>query len=270
MTSKQLEGVQGQTALFRKDEAKSTRTALPMRIWAAIPDWLFQLVGFLFFFSYLLIRLPDYFHDFWNMGAYYVFESGYRLSLPWTRVLVDMTCLLIAFSYLFRTPAKKRSSRASEILIGILGGFWPMLPFMLGGILSISNPVLANTFAEFLWRPSLTLFQTLAGASLILIGNGLDVWGYSVLFRSFSIVPEARELKATGPYRLVRHPVYFGQILAQAGVWLFFARISLFSVSFLALFIGLQLYRSKMEDRVLEEAFGDNYRDWKNRTFWFV
>lgn len=250
--------------------AMEKQPSLPMRIWARTPDWLFRAIGALFFFSILCFRLPDYFHNFWNLGTRYVFENGDRLSFPWTRLLIDFTGLQIALSYLFRVPAETRASRAGDVVIGLLGGFWPMLPFLTLFALSLYDPGLGYTYFANLWNPSPSLFFVLTATALIVVGNALDIWGYGVLFRSFSIVPEARQLKVNGIYRFVRHPIYLGQILAQAGVWLFLARINLFSVSFLALFVALQLYRSKLEDRVLENAFGERYRAWKARTFWFV
>ena len=237
----------------------------------AVPDWVFRVIGFAFFFGYLAVRLQVYFYkDFWEVGPYYQFESGYRLALPWTRVLVDLTCLLIALSYVFRLPAKTRATRMSDIVIAMLGGFWPMLPFLAVAAIEFYDLRLANSISAYLMRREFELHHILVGASLIIAGNALDVWGYGTLFRSFSIVPEARALKVTGPYRFVRHPIYFGQIISQTGVWMFFANINEFSIAFLATFIVIQLYRSRLEDRVLEEAFGQEYAEWKQRTFWFV
>jgi protein-S-isoprenylcysteine O-methyltransferase Ste14 len=37
------------------------------------------------------------------------------------------------------------------------------------------------------------------------------------LRRSFGIVPANRGIQCEGPYRIVRHPIYFGYLLAQIG-----------------------------------------------------
>jgi protein-S-isoprenylcysteine O-methyltransferase Ste14 len=121
-----------------------------------------------------------------------------------------------------------------------------------------------------MWKRQLSFATFASGTALVLVGNALDVWGYGKLFRSISIVPEARDLKVSGPYRFVRHPIYLGQMLAQAGVWLFFAQTHVVWIAFYACFVGMQLYRSRLEDRVLERAFGEPYLAWKRRTFWFV
>ena len=122
----------------------------------------------------------------------------------------------------------------------------------------------------FIQRPWMNFPQVFGGASLIILGNALDLSGYATLFRSFSVLPEARELKTTGLYRFVRHPVYLGQFISQAGVWLIFAPAHWVWWSFYVTFIVLQLWRTKREDAVLERAFGNDFREWKERTFWFV
>ncbi|WP_166826995.1 methyltransferase family protein [Thalassoroseus pseudoceratinae] len=241
-----------------------------LQIWYRTPDWLFRVLGGLFCLGCVAYRLPAYFRDFWGMGPYYVFADGSRLQLPWTRVLIDSTMLLLGFSYCFRLPAKSQVSRFRDVAIALLGGFWPMLPFAFGAALMALNPSWAYQFQAALWPSVVTLESVVLGASLIIIGNAIDVSSYWYLFRSFSIVPEARELITKGPYRLVRHPVYLGQLIAQAGVWLVFARLSPLTLSFFLVFIGIQLYRAKLEDQVLHNAFGDDYQSWKTRTFWFT
>ncbi|MBU1647461.1 MAG: hypothetical protein KJ787_14105, partial [Gammaproteobacteria bacterium] len=122
----------------------------------------------------------------------------------------------------------------------------------------------------FIFDLGMSFERFCVGAACVCAGNALDVWGYASLFRSVSIVAEARDLVVSGPYRLVRHPVYLGQIVAQAGVWLLFAPLHPVWISFFACFVAMQLYRGRVEDTVLERAFGERYRMWKDRTFWFV
>ena len=240
------------------------------RLWLAIPDWLFQFAGAAAMLVWLGFEIPVYLRDFWNAGAYYQFADGTRWHLPWTRVLVDINILLIALAFVCRMPARTRARRASDVLLGLLGGWWPMIPFVTVAVVSYFDAFLSAEWKLFLQRPQLNAWQLFGGASLIMFGNAVDVLGYSTLFRSFSIVPEARSLKTTGLYRFVRHPVYLGQFFAQAGVWLVFAPAHWIWWSYFGVFVGLQLWRSKREDTVLEEAFGDDYRTWKQKTFWFV
>jgi len=239
------------------------------RFWRAVPERVFRLLGVAFFGALLLIRLPDYFNDFWSLGPWYQFPDGSRLRLPWTRVLVDLTYVLIVVSYVVRIPPRERSVNPLHIAVAMLGGFWPLLPMLAVGVADRMSPSVGATLDQLLWRESLTLVQVLGCTGLMIAGNLLDVWGYATLLQSFSIVPEARELKITGPYHVVRHPVYLGQVIAQAGIWLVIARLTLFAIVFFGAFCAIQLYRAKLEDRVLAEAFGEQHRAWRSRTFWF-
>ncbi|MBI1311438.1 hypothetical protein GC176_09035 [bacterium] len=240
------------------------------RMWLAIPEWFVQLVGASAMFFWLATELPDYFRDFWRIGAYYQFTDGSRIDLPWTRVLVDLNILLIGLAFVCRRPARTRATRATDVILGLLGGWWPMLPFLTAGVIARFDPFAAAEWKLFVLSPQLSFTQLMCGASLVMLGNAIDVAGYLTLFRSFSVVPEARVLKTNGLYRFVRHPVYFGQLIAQAGVWFCFATQHWIWWSFYAGFVALQLWRSKREDSVLAAAFGEPCREWQRRTFWFV
>jgi protein-S-isoprenylcysteine O-methyltransferase Ste14 len=87
----------------------------------------------------------------------------------------------------------------------------------------------------------------------------------SVLFlgRCFGVLPEARGLVTHGPYRLVRHPVYLGEIGACAGLAL--AAPSIFNAGVLAVLTSAQAVRMRLEERALTRAFPD-YEDYATRT----
>lgn len=112
-------------------------------------------------------------------------------------------------------------------------------------------------------------WRTMGATLCLAVGNALDVWAYAVLSRSFSVVPEARAVVTRGPYRWVRHPVYAGQLLSQAGLWLFLAVPHGGWGLYYAVFFAIQLYRSKVEERVLLGGLGADYRDYAARVWWF-
>ncbi|NQV24096.1 MAG: hypothetical protein HQ518_06975 [Rhodopirellula sp.] len=251
----------------RPTEPTATRFS---RLWLAMPEWWGQAAGAVAMFIWLGFELPAWYHNFWTMGAWYEFADGTRINLPWSRVLVDLNILLVGLAFVFRRPARIRSAQASEVLLSLLAGWWPLLPFLAVALVAWLDPLTAAEWKMFVQRPRLNFLQVVSGASLIIVGNSLDLSGYATLFRSFSVLPEARELKTTGLYRFVRHPVYLGQFASQAGVWLVFAPAHWIWWSFYAIFVFLQLWRTKREDAVLERAFGREYLHWKERTFWFV
>jgi protein-S-isoprenylcysteine O-methyltransferase Ste14 len=83
------------------------------------------------------------------------------------------------------------------------------------------------------------------------------------LGRCFGVLPEARDLVTTGPYRVVRHPVYLGEIGACAGLAL--AAPSPINAIVLATLVLAQAVRMRLEERALSDAFPE-YRSYASRT----
>ena len=83
------------------------------------------------------------------------------------------------------------------------------------------------------------------------------------LGRCFGVLPEARGLVTHGPYRLVRHPVYLGELGAAAGLVL--AAPTVWNVGVLAVFLFAQAVRMRLEERALAAEFPD-YAEYAART----
>ncbi|MGH9517000.1 MAG: methyltransferase family protein [Terriglobales bacterium] len=83
---------------------------------------------------------------------------------------------------------------------------------------------------------------------------------------SFSVVPQARQLVTHGLYSKIRNPIYFFGEIMIAGFFIAIHRPLLLLV--LAIVTPLQIVRARKESKVLEEKFGDEYRQYKQRT-WF-
>ena len=56
-----------------------------------------------------------------------------------------------------------------------------------------------------------------APAMLMAVGLAFSISAKAFLRRSFGILPANRGVQRTGPYRLVRHPMYAGYVLTHAG-----------------------------------------------------
>jgi protein-S-isoprenylcysteine O-methyltransferase Ste14 len=89
------------------------------------------------------------------------------------------------------------------------------------------------------------------GGAALLGGVGLLLWSSAVLRKSgaFSVLPRpvaSGEMVVNGPYRIVRHPIYAGLIVAAIGIALIRASIVL-SVLAVALAIVLDLKRRREE-----------------------
>jgi protein-S-isoprenylcysteine O-methyltransferase Ste14 len=102
---------------------------------------------------------------------------------------------------------------------------------------------------------------------LIIAGAAGSLIAVSWLGRSFSLMPEARQLVTSGPYAFIRHPLYAAEMIGIAGLMVQFKQP--WAVILGALVFGLQYWRTVFEERVLQEAY-PNYGLYREQTWRFV
>jgi protein-S-isoprenylcysteine O-methyltransferase Ste14 len=86
------------------------------------------------------------------------------------------------------------------------------------------------------------------------------------LGRSFAVTPQARELVTSGLYSKLRNPMYVFSTLVVLSFVLTVQKPYLFLLP--VILIAAQFIRSRQESKVLEEKFGDVYREYRKKT-WF-
>ncbi|MGA6983146.1 MAG: isoprenylcysteine carboxylmethyltransferase family protein [Candidatus Sulfotelmatobacter sp.] len=127
----------------------------------------------------------------------------------------------------------------------------------------------ASTIA-FVWfiffLPGAWDWQRDLGAALAVTGGIGILIAHAQLGTSFSIKAEAHHLVTRGIYSKIRNPIYVFGMAVIAGfvfvvhrpqLWIIFVIVTL-----------IQIVRARREARVLESAFGDEYRDYRRKT-WF-
>jgi protein-S-isoprenylcysteine O-methyltransferase Ste14 len=105
-----------------------------------------------------------------------------------------------------------------------------------------------------------------AGLVLFALGLGFAVWARLHIGRNWGTPMTQKaepELVTSGPYRLVRHPIYSGILLANVGTavalnWLWLAAFALAAIYF--------IYSATVEERYLTEQFPDDYPRYKRST----
>jgi len=98
---------------------------------------------------------------------------------------------------------------------------------------------------------------------LLLAGLSWSVWSVRTLGRSLSVLAQARVLVANGPYRLVRHPLYLGELVAALGLVLHgFTMAALLAWIVL---VGLQAYRARQEEALLSSSVA-GYSEYRGET----
>jgi protein-S-isoprenylcysteine O-methyltransferase Ste14 len=104
------------------------------------------------------------------------------------------------------------------------------------------------------------------GVILCAAGMSFLVWGRKTLGRNWSQTVAAKkhpELVTSGPYRYVRHPMYFGGLVAAIGS----AIVCGGGWIFLAVILGsLFLWRVRAEDNLMAQQFPNEYPDYQKRT----
>jgi len=106
-----------------------------------------------------------------------------------------------------------------------------------------------------------------AGTAILAAGLLLSVWARRVLGRNWSgmvTVKQDHELVESGPYRLVRHPIYTGLLVGLSGSaisWNHWFGVYAVAVLFLAFWLKL-----RREEAFMRETFGEKYEAYCART----
>lgn len=165
------------------------------------------------------------------------------LALASRLATIAFYCLIV-FAYLRRRPPLATSASSTAFAAAMAATFLPFAYPLLG------------------YRATARGVVALADVMLV-VGTGFAVWGLRHLDRSFSIVPQARTIVTSGPYRWVRHPLYAGELLAALGLTLLVG--SLWGVVVWVALLALQLYRAH-EEELLLSAHLPGYAAYAART----
>lgn len=151
--------------------------------------------------------------------------------------------LWVVVAYLIRRPARSVSQRPVDWLLAFGGTF--------GGVL------LRPTGAHPHWG-------VVAGLDVQLIGLVICVASFVALGRSFGFAAADRGVKQSGPYSIVRHPIYASYFLLQVGYLL--QSLSWRNALVVSFICGCNVGRAVVEERLLVSS--GHYGAYRSRVRW--
>jgi protein-S-isoprenylcysteine O-methyltransferase Ste14 len=176
--------------------------------------------------------------------------------MPW-QTLILAALLLIELVYMVAKtwPRTSAQSRGGYLTTGL----W--------GICFFASMTAALMNLDYFGAP-IGDIRFVAAIAMIGAGIAIRIWGLHHLghyFAELIVIREDHKLITGGPYRFLRHPLHAGLLLQILG----FALIAnLRWVYLLAIIAGVvAIPREFHEEQILKDNFGQEYDDYRRRTF---
>jgi protein-S-isoprenylcysteine O-methyltransferase Ste14 len=160
-------------------------------------------------------------------------KIGASLTDPWPSLLssfcIAIFYMLLALMIMTRSSAKAQADGLLPRIAAFVGTYLPWTITFFGK----TDQALPN----------------LLSTACVLTGMIMMLFTIRHLGRSFSLVPQARSVVQTGPYRWIKHPLYLAEEIAILGVALQY--LTPVTVIVLGLHIGVQVCRILYEEDLL-------------------
>ena len=160
--------------------------------------------------------------------AYSVFQAVGR-GATWLNFVQLAAEGLVVVLIILRRPAREVSLNPVDWALAIGATAGPLLIRPAPGVAALGPPLLA--------------------ALLMVGGLVFQIYAKLTLRRSFGVAPANRGLTVSGPYRLVRHPIYAAYLIGQIGFLLL--NPTAWNLSVYAVSLVLQILRIQAEERLL-------------------
>jgi protein-S-isoprenylcysteine O-methyltransferase Ste14 len=173
------------------------------------------------------------------------------------------TVLWIAFLIYWQIKAlgTKTTRRIEPVASRILRS----LIFLIAIVLLSTTRIPLRWLYLQLWPSALWSFWL--GAAVMVAGLGFAVWAREHLGTNWSrsvTIKQGHELITTGPYAVVRHPIYTGILAGFLGTAIALSQMRGF-IAFVLIFFALWL-KLRMEEQWMRSQFGETYTTYSRHT----
>jgi protein-S-isoprenylcysteine O-methyltransferase Ste14 len=177
--------------------------------------------------------------------------------------------LWLAFILYWLVAARRTMSTSTRVQEGALSNLASNAALVLGALLLLGSAFPLGPL-DGRWVPAVR-WLLVAGTLLTAVGLGLAVWARRHLGLNWSARPALKhdhQLVESGPYAVIRHPIYSGILLALLGTAIYLGQYR--ALLGLALFAAGLWWKARREESLLITEFGDDFRRHRRRTGMFL
>ncbi len=190
--------------------------------------------------------------DWWEAWAYAAMAAVILISSRLTLILKNPELALERV----KAASQENVKSWDKVLMPITAIFGPVLSWIIAGL-----------DLRFGWSPDLPDNIQIIALGVIFLGSGIGSWAMIVnrFFSSHVRIQTDRghTVVSEGPYRLVRHPGYAGNVLAWTAAPVFFS--SYWVIFPTVLMIIISIIRTALEDQTLQDEL-PGYREYAGRV----
>jgi len=181
----------------------------------------------------------------------------------WTIISVSWAVFWIYWSFATprRLPTKRKAARAFTVL---------NTGFLYLGFLLILLGRSAPGLLGLLVVPQTILIDVI-GTVVVIAGVAFAIWSRQSLKNNWSgvvVITEGQQFIQTGPYAIVRHPIYAGMLLALFGTTLVASTVGSL-LGFVLAIISLW-QKAYVEEQFLMVEFGDQYANYQHEVKFLI
>jgi protein-S-isoprenylcysteine O-methyltransferase Ste14 len=165
----------------------------------------------------------------------------------------------------FKKWAEHEYSKKQRMIAVIIGGFvfWLIIPFL---IVVVSSTI---DYKLHLPKFSFGLINAVAGLLFIIVGWLFANWTVKAQFSFGKGTPiplmATQKLIVKGPYTYCRNPMTLGTVIFYLGVAIWLGSIAAVGLG-LIYPVGILTYIKLIEEKELQDRFGSEYLEYKQRT----